>query len=216
MKFRERERNFAISDIHGCCQTFKRLLKKIKFKKSDHLYIIGDFINKGKDSKELFQLLRKLTMEGRLTLLRGNHEQMMLDVYDGIKKRYLFEKIGGNQTLKSFKVKKVSQLPDELIEFVRSSKLNLIKDNYIMVHGGINFSKNDPMNPNMEQLKLRNWYHKINQDALNGRIILHGHSPVKRTVIEFQYQKMLQRRYLDLDSGCVYTEKKKQLTNGWW
>lgn len=42
---------YAISDIHGCLKTFKSLLKKISFSKSDELYILGDFIDRGHKAK---------------------------------------------------------------------------------------------------------------------------------------------------------------------
>jgi len=44
-------KKFAISDIHGCAKTFKALLKKINFSKEDELYLLGDYIDRGPDSK---------------------------------------------------------------------------------------------------------------------------------------------------------------------
>ena len=208
MRLQQTDRKFAISDIHGCYRTFKKLLKKVNFDGSDHLYVIGDFLNKGPRTQPLFEHLYHLSQKGQLSLIRGNHEQMLLDVYEGTRKRYLFDKMGGLATLKSFGTKKVKSLPIELIEWIHSSPLNLSVDQYIMVHGGIDCTMENPLLEDPVQLTLRNWYHKINHSLIGDRIILHGHSPVKRTVIEFQYQKMLYRNYLDLDSGCAYPMKK--------
>lgn len=42
---------YAISDIHGCAKTFKNLLRRISFSKEDVLYLLGDYIDRGPDSK---------------------------------------------------------------------------------------------------------------------------------------------------------------------
>jgi len=42
---------FTISDIHGCAETFKKLLNRISFSKEDVLYLSGDYIDRGPDSK---------------------------------------------------------------------------------------------------------------------------------------------------------------------
>ena len=42
---------YAISDIHGCLKTFKALLTKLDFSKQDELYLLGDYIDRGPDSK---------------------------------------------------------------------------------------------------------------------------------------------------------------------
>jgi len=44
-------RRFAISDIHGCVQTFQDLLLSIKLSEEDELYLLGDYIDRGPDSQ---------------------------------------------------------------------------------------------------------------------------------------------------------------------
>ncbi len=41
---------YVIPDIHGCLLTFKALLKNIKLKKDDRLFLLGDYIDRGPDS----------------------------------------------------------------------------------------------------------------------------------------------------------------------
>jgi bis(5'-nucleosyl)-tetraphosphatase (symmetrical) len=46
--------NFAIGDIHGCFHTFNSLLEKISFNNnSDMLWLVGDIVNRGKNSLEV-------------------------------------------------------------------------------------------------------------------------------------------------------------------
>ena len=70
---------YAISDIHGCIATFKTLLDKIKFSKEDELYLLGDYIDRGPDSKGVIDHIWYLQKSGyQVHCLRGNHENMLL------------------------------------------------------------------------------------------------------------------------------------------
>ena len=69
---------YAMSDIHGHYKMFLKMLEKIGFSKEDHLYIIGDVIDRGPYPVAcLLDVMRR----PNVTLLLGNHEVMMLDSY---------------------------------------------------------------------------------------------------------------------------------------
>jgi serine/threonine protein phosphatase 1 len=68
---------YVISDIHGCLLTFQELLSKIGFSKSDELILLGDYINRGKRSKEVLDTIIELqNHDYQITALRGNHEEL--------------------------------------------------------------------------------------------------------------------------------------------
>jgi serine/threonine protein phosphatase 1 len=46
---------YAIADIHGCCKTFHALIEKLQLKESDDLYLLGDYIDRGPDSKGVLE-----------------------------------------------------------------------------------------------------------------------------------------------------------------
>ena len=51
-------RRIAIGDIHGCFKTFKSLLEtKINLTKEDQLFLLGDYIDKGKRNKEVLDYI---------------------------------------------------------------------------------------------------------------------------------------------------------------
>jgi Calcineurin-like phosphoesterase. len=51
-------RLFAISDIHGCFKPFYELIVNcIKLKKSDQLILLGDYIDRGDQSKEVIDFI---------------------------------------------------------------------------------------------------------------------------------------------------------------
>lgn len=79
------QRTLVITDIHGCYDEMMRLLEKMHFNSaSDVLICLGDTIDRGPKIYEVFQFLLQLreVMGRRLILVRGNHEQMMLDATD--------------------------------------------------------------------------------------------------------------------------------------
>ncbi|MCU7557871.1 metallophosphoesterase family protein [Macrococcus capreoli] len=70
---------FIVGDIHGCYHTLKKLLKCWN-PKEEQLIFVGDYINKGKHSKEVVQLVRKLQSEYPNTIcIKGNHEHQMAE-----------------------------------------------------------------------------------------------------------------------------------------
>ena len=56
-------RTFAIGDIHGCAETLKKLLDELRIERSDEIYFLGDYIDRGPGSKEVIDLVLKLQEE---------------------------------------------------------------------------------------------------------------------------------------------------------
>lgn len=67
---------YCVADIHGYYSHFMKLLDKIELSSTDRLYIIGDIIDRGPDTK---RLLRWLITEDHknIIMLKGNHEDML-------------------------------------------------------------------------------------------------------------------------------------------
>lgn len=64
---------YCISDIHGKRDEFYQILDKINFKEEDHLYIVGDIVDRTKDGIKLFQEVMEMD---NVTVIKGNHEDM--------------------------------------------------------------------------------------------------------------------------------------------
>ena len=86
------KRRFAIGDIHGCCKTFRRLLESLSLEKTDVVYLLGDLIDRGPDSKGVVEAVICLLADGYdIRSCLGNHEDMMLlAVHKGVFGRELF------------------------------------------------------------------------------------------------------------------------------
>ena len=101
-------RIFVIGDIHGCCNTFKKLLAELAIQKSDEIYCIGDYVDRGNDSKGVIDLIINLRIKGyQIHTLRGNHEQMMLDSTIDEERLFHWLQNGGIETLTSFGISSV-------------------------------------------------------------------------------------------------------------
>ena len=100
------ERVVVITDIHGCLDECRELLDRLSFDKSkDMLINLGDTIDRGRQIYELFEFLYGLKEEmgDRFVLIRGNHEQMMLDATAGSRRdKELWYYNSGEKTVYSF------------------------------------------------------------------------------------------------------------------
>jgi serine/threonine protein phosphatase 1 len=95
-------RVLAIGDIHGCARALDALLKAVSPRPGDRIVTLGDYVNRGPDSRGVLDRLIALSRAGSLIALAGNHEQMMLDAREGGEKLQRFLDVGGDKTLASY------------------------------------------------------------------------------------------------------------------
>ncbi len=202
-------RKFVISDIHGCKKTFESLLAKIDFGREDVLFVLGDMINKGPDSKGVVDVIMDKLQEGFIIhILRGNHESVFVESNEDQIQHDFFIRMGGENTLRSFGVKYYRELDIKYKYFFENLLPYVMTDKYILVHAGLNFSVKDPLTDEKSMLWIRNWYQDIRQVWLNGRFIVHGHTPIPYDVISNQMNQIYDKRTINIDNGCVYADEK--------
>ena len=197
-------RKIAFTDIHGCIQSFEALLDQVKPTKNDRLFFLGDYIDRGPDSKAVLDKLLALRQNGyHLTCLMGNHDQELLISLDDLERReFWLKRWGGNKTLESFGVNRPEAIPAKYLNFLNELKWVHCEDDYILVHAGLNFYTEDPLLPHPDMLTLRNWYHTTNYEWLGNRKIIHGHSPKPREHICERFLALDDFKILDIDAGC--------------
>jgi serine/threonine protein phosphatase 1 len=77
----------AIADLHGRADLLEGLLERVPPETT--FVFLGDAIDRGHRNRDTMKLLSKLADDGRMTLLRGNHEAIVLEVdecYDRYKR----------------------------------------------------------------------------------------------------------------------------------
>ncbi len=67
---------YVCGDIHGQYGLFQKMLEGIRFGEGDHLFIIGDMIDRGPDG---IRILQDVMNRKNVACLIGNHELMMYD-----------------------------------------------------------------------------------------------------------------------------------------
>ena len=183
---------YAIGDIHGCLDPLRRLMEKIRLSEADELVFIGDYIDRGPDSKGVIDYL--LTLRGRYTFLMGNHERMFLDFLKG-KDRFLFLYNGGTETLESYGG--VGKIPAAHLDFLNRLLLYYETDDHLFVHGGIR-----PGIPIQEQDSKDLLWIREEFYAYPGRYpktVVFGHTPMREVLMESDR--------IGIDTACVYGNK---------
>ncbi|MDE2584236.1 MAG: symmetrical bis(5'-nucleosyl)-tetraphosphatase, partial [Betaproteobacteria bacterium] len=118
---------YAIGDIQGCYDSFRRLLDLCRFDPAvDRLWLVGDLVNRGPRSLETLRFVRSLG-EAATTVL-GNHDLYLIMVAEGFGKR------GKDDTLGA-----ILAAPDrdELIGWLRCQPLMHLEQGFAMVHAGL-------------------------------------------------------------------------------
>jgi serine/threonine protein phosphatase 1 len=215
---------WVIPDIHGCIKTLKTLIdEQIRPKKYDELYFLGDYIDRGPDSKSVIDYIRFLQKEEyNITALRGNHEEFALELYDAElktknkwfsnyvhQKRRAWKAIGGFDTLRSFKIHNLRGIPSGYMEWIRSLEYYVQLDDFILVHAGLNFDIDNPFEDKQSMLWTREY--KVDPLKIGNRRIIHGHVPVNIELIYLGIQNK-SLRFIDLDNG-PYIEGKPGFGN---
>ena len=213
-------RKIAVSDIHGCSKTFHALLfDQIKLTQEDELYLLGDYVDRGPDSKGVLDMILKLKEdEYQLHCLMGNHELMMLNAWKDYEDMSVWLMNGGETTMNSFGVEDVEDVDEKYIDLLSSFSYYLEVENYILVHAGLNFGTQSnvhdpkflwkvlqPFKDRKSMLWIRDWYEDIDLDWLRGRVILHGHTPLRETDIRMMQMGWSELPVLDIDNGCFAT-----------
>lgn len=196
---------YAIGDIHGCHRTFQALLQSLPLRPGDRLILLGDLIDRGPASRQVIDTVFDLREAGHPVIcLRGNHEQLLLQAIEGVTdtETWLFN--GGRQTLDSFGVGAPEAIPVPYLRFFYSMPFWFETMGYLCVHGGLDFSRPDPLGAPETLLWMRRWYDQIDYAWLGDRVILHGHTPESIDTIRVQADQLTTQQYLNLDNGCVY------------
>lgn len=199
-------RKFVIGDIHGCSRTFRSLVEQnMKLTTEDELYLLGDYVDRGPDSKGVIDYIFELRSSGfSVYCIKGNHEELMLQSEKSANDRQRWLINGGRETLKSFGVDSISEIDEKYIQFLESLDYYLEIDNFLLVHGGFNFKVEDPFKDFQSMMWIR--YFEVDDKILKGRIILHGHTPMELEEIRWQNSSQ-GAKTLCLDAGCVYNKR---------
>lgn len=202
-------KQYIIGDIHGCYKTLVALVEEVIMpEKSDKVYFLGDYTGKGPDSKKVVKYILTMIDDGYdISCLMGNHERQLLDSMLSDKLHYKWLWSGGSETARSFGVNRVSEIKKKYIRFFESLLYYIELNDFILVHGGLNFNSDNPLNDKKSMLWSRNQH--IDKNKTKGKRLIVGHTPVKFKKIK----RSLSSDIIMLDGGCVYSKIKEKQGN---
>jgi bis(5'-nucleosyl)-tetraphosphatase (symmetrical) len=119
--------NYLIGDVQGCCGALERLLQKIDFSPSrDHIYLLGDLVNRGPQSLATLKLLHGYGDSA--TSLLGNHDLNLLAVAQGVRKPH-----------KGDTIQEILDSPERetWLAWLRHQRLAVYEHGWLMVHAGV-------------------------------------------------------------------------------
>jgi len=200
-----KNRLIAIGDIHGCFNQFYTLIfDEIKLNKEDQLVLLGDYIDRGGQSKEVIDFIIQLLSDGfNVVPLKGNHEELLIQAYHHSENISKWILNGGQNTLDSFGIKEISDLPIDYLQFFRNLKPYFSIQDYLFVHAGFNDAIPNPFEDEYHMLWTCN--RAYNNPLLSNKIIIHGHCPI--TIETCKTAVSNKDKVINIDTGCVYKEK---------
>ena len=197
------KRLIAVGDIHGQFKMLELLMKKIQPKESDKFIFLGDYIDRGFQSRVVIDFLLNFSKEYNCIFLRGNHEDMLLaflkldekamygESYQYNGGEYTaFSYAGADAVLEDLK----NSIPDNHIEFIKSLEYYYIEGNFLFVHAGImpGISIEEQRLEDLVWIREQFIYYPTGID----KVIVFGHTPLDRVLISDDK--------IGLDTGAGY------------
>ena len=176
-----RNRLIAIGDIHGEVEKLNSMIDRLDLQKQDKVIFLGDYIDRGLNSKAVIERILDLSKKIECVFLKGNHEDMLLKTkithsQDDIEHWLLS---GGISTYDNYG--DYPAIFNTHGKFLDSLKLYHIEQNYMFVHAGINPKKELSEQTKDDLLWIREEF-LDNSHNLPYKIIF-GHTPFREPLI---------------------------------
>ncbi len=217
---------YAIGDIHGRIDLLKTIRKLIKTDAKKHgfedktIVYLGDYVDRGPDSKAVVELLMNKPLEGFNNIcLKGNHEEIMFKSVEwstrstGSRTSWsswtdMWMQNGGRPTLKSYgidpndidsgkiKWQDIQNLiPKEHIYWMKALPNYHVDGDYLFVHAGV-FPGIALQDQRPEWLLwIRDRF--LDSDVDHGYKVIHGHCPTDGAVD-------IRKNRINMDTGSVW------------
>lgn len=192
----------AVGDIHGRLDLLRDLLAQIdrEVGRTPHrLVCLGDYVDRGPDSAGVVALLRQrqaCAPPGSVVCLQGNHEDMLLGALRGAERLALWLHNGGRDTLASFGVGRVEDLPGDVLRWLAACPTFYEDERRHYVHAGLNPAFDRASQSDYDRLWIRDPFLLTERDF--GRYVVHGHTPVHHGKPDTR------SRRVNLDTGAAY------------
>ena len=211
-------RVYAIGDVHGRADLLSELFKRIDddLRSRPHvssiLVFLGDYIDRGPNSREVIDLLIARRRETHNTMfLKGNHEDCALRLLTDPAVFSEWKMIGGLSTVLSYGVTLTGHhdpqthariaaavaeaMPDSHHRFLRSLALSFTLGDFFFAHAGVRPGISLTAQSPRDLLWIRDDFLCHEEDF--GKVVVHGHTPTKEPEIR--------TNRINIDTGAYAT-----------
>jgi serine/threonine protein phosphatase 1 len=199
-------RTIAIADIHGCSNALASILRDIEPQPNDTIITLGDYVNRGMDSKGVLEMLIELSKQCRLIPILGNHDEMMIKARRSRSAFRHWMEFGGIETLDSYGDSgQIRLVPKEHFDFLESCLPFFETDTHFFAHG--NYDASLPLDQQDDRrLRWVSLRDHVPGPHVSGKIAVVGHTP--------QSEVLNLGHLICLDTGCVYGGKLTAMEMG--
>jgi serine/threonine protein phosphatase 1 len=206
---------YAVGDIHGEREMLEELLASLPLEQGDRVVFVGDYVDRGPDSRGVVDVLLEFSKETPCVFLIGNHESMFLDFLGWRRPEYFagdaFLANGGDRTLASYGYFDAPDpdplrfaLPSAHENFYRGLKLHHLEGDYLFVHAGVGrqLVDEDDLPYALQQIRKEDllWDRaSIDLPHRLGVTVIYGHTPS----LDFRVRWNMPFS-IGIDTGAVY------------
>lgn len=215
------ERIYAIGDVHGRYDLFRRLMNIITRDQATRdpavtrMILLGDIIDRGPESANMVRGCMKLTaFTDRFVVLKGNHEQMMVEALQGslfVYRHWLT--FGGRETLLSWGVDRAvvegpatrdslriaaTTVGKDIVQWLADLPLYHRHGDYLFVHAGIRPGVPLARQRADDMLWITDAF--LESDVPHGMVVVHGHSISEDGAV-------VRANRIGIDTGAYRTEQ---------
>jgi hypothetical protein len=210
-------RIYAVGDIHGRSDLLQRLFAAIDADCKQRpvarpmTVFIGDYIDRGPDSRDVLDLLLRWQQFHEAIFLRGNHEIFLPRFLTDPRSLDEWRQYGGLETLLSYGLKPsinpdrneqarlatelAEILPREHLDFLQTLELTFSCGDFLFVHAGVRPGILIHKQTENDLLWIRDDF--LNWKQPFERFVVHGHTPVD--------EPDLRPNRLNIDTGAYAT-----------
>ena len=205
-------RTIAIGDIHGCSVALAALLRLIDPQPDDTIVPLGDYVDRGIDSKGVIDQLISLGDRCHLVPLLGNHEEMMLGAREGRSDFQFWMNCGGITCLDSYgSTGRIELIPRHHFAFLESCRTSFETAQHLFLHA--NYQPDVPLDQQdlhtLRWLSLRDYVPPSRH--CSGKTVIVGHTP-QPEILDLGYLKCIDTNCckgdwlsaLEVESGQVW------------
>ncbi|WP_300394501.1 metallophosphoesterase family protein [Henriciella sp.] len=209
---------YAVGDVHGRADLLISLFARIeedaaKSEATPHLVMLGDYIDRGFQSKQVIDFL----MSDRLSrfetyFIKGNHEAALMNFLESAERGPEWANYGGRETLVSYGVRPprsmtmndewveahrqfTEKFPEDHLHFMRALELSVRLGDYGFVHAGTRPGRSFEEQQEQDLLWIREEF--LNAPGRDDVVVVHGHTPADDAYND--------HRRINVDTGAYFS-----------